>query len=220
MFNAIIIFFLWLCAQIAVRIRYRVKLVGLDEIIQKHGRKGLLFCPNHPALIDPLIMTTMLWRRFHPRALVIEKQIKEPPLKHIWKRIRLLPLPDIGATGMKGHDMLKEQIGRCVEALKAGDNLLFYPAGRIYRSCRESLRGNGGLAAILQEYPEAKLVLVRTTGLWGSDFGRAKGYQTPLGKPTSSTCFSADSSSCRDAMSPSNSSRSPRISPRRTTSAS
>ncbi|MBR6471259.1 MAG: AMP-binding protein [Victivallales bacterium] len=182
MFNAIIIFFLWLCAQIAVRIRYRVKLVGLDEIIQKHGRKGLLFCPNHPALIDPLIMTTMLWRRFHPRALVIEKQIKEPPLKHIWKRIRLLPLPDIGATGMKGHDMLKEQIGRCVEALKAGDNLLFYPAGRIYRSCRESLRGNGGLAAILQEYPEAKLVLVRTTGLWGSDFGRAKGYQTPLGK--------------------------------------
>lgn len=182
MFNALILFFLWICAQVAVRIRYRVKLVGLDEIIKKHGRKGLLFCPNHPALIDPLIMTTMLWRRFHPRALVIEKQVKEPPLKYIWKRIRLLALPDIGATGMKGHDMLKEQIGRCVEALKAGDNLLFYPAGRIYRSCRESLRGNGGLAAILQEYPEAKLVLVRTTGLWGSDFGRAKGFQTPFGK--------------------------------------
>ena len=182
MFNALILFFLWICAQVAVRIRYRVKLVGLDEIIKKHGRKGLLFCPNHPALIDPLIMTTMLWRRFHPRALVIEKQIKEPPLKYIWKRIRLLALPDIGATGMKGHDMLKEQIGRCIEALKAGDNLLFYPAGRIYRSCRESLRGNGGLAAILQEYPEAKLVLVRTTGLWGSDFGRAKGFQTPFGK--------------------------------------
>ena len=182
MIHAIIIGFLWLCAQIAVRIRYRVKLVGLEEIIRKHGRNGLLFCPNHPALIDPLIMTTMLWSRFHPRALVIEKQIKEPPLKYIWRRIRLLPLPDIGATGMKGHDMLKDQIGRCVDALKAGDNLLFYPAGRIYRSCRESLRGNGGLAAILHEYPEAKLVLVRTTGLWGSDFGRAKGYQTPLGK--------------------------------------
>ncbi|MBO4619359.1 MAG: AMP-binding protein [Victivallales bacterium] len=182
MLDTILILFFWLCAEIAVRIRYRVKLVGLDEIIKKYGRKGLLFCPNHPALIDPLIMTTMLWGRFRPRALVIDKQIKEPPLKYIWKRIRLLPLPDIGATGMRGHDMLKEQIGRCVDALKAGDNLLFYPAGRIYRSSRESLRGNGGLAAILQEYPDAKLVLVRTTGLWGSDFGRAKGYQTPLGK--------------------------------------
>lgn len=182
MLNAILLFIFWLCAQIAVRIRYRVKLVGLDEIIKKHGRKGLLFCPNHPALIDPLIMTTMLWRRFRPRALVIDKQIKEPPLKYIWKRIRLLPLPDIGATGMRGHDMLKEQIGRCVDALKAGDNILFYPAGRIYRSSRENLRGNGGLAAILQEYPAAKLVLVRTTGLWGSDFGRAKGFQTPIGK--------------------------------------
>ena len=182
MLNAIIVFLCWLCAAIAVRLRYRVELRGLDEIIRKHGRKGLLFCPNHPALIDPLIMTTMLWRRFHPRALVIEKQVKEPPLKYIWKRIRLLPLPDIGATGLRGHDQLKEMIERCVQALQAGDNLLFYPAGRIYRSSHESLRGNGGLAAILQEYPEAKLVLVRTTGLWGSDFGRAKGYQTPFGK--------------------------------------
>ncbi len=182
MFNAIIIFVCWLAAEIAVRIRYRIKIQGLDEIIKKHGRHGLLFCPNHPALIDPLIMTTVLWRRFHPRALVIEKQIKEPPLKYIWKRIRLLPLPDIGATGLRGHDMLKGQIEGCVQALKAGDNLLFYPAGRIYRCSKENLRGNGGLAAILQEYPEAKLVLVRTTGLWGSDFGRAKGYQTPFGK--------------------------------------
>ena len=40
MLDTILILFFWLCAEIAVRIRYRVKLVGLDEIIKKYGRKG------------------------------------------------------------------------------------------------------------------------------------------------------------------------------------
>ena len=58
-----------------------------------------------------------------------------------------------------------------LDALQAGDNVLLYPAGRIYRSARESLGGNSGAALILQKMPDLRVVLVRTTGLWGSVFG-------------------------------------------------
>ena len=183
MMNRIIVYLIYLLARAAVWLRYRVTVKGLDEVLKKYpDGKGILFLPNHPALIDPVIMATVLWKRFQPRALVVEKQIKASVLKYFWQRVRILPMPDMGVTGMAGHDAVVEQITRCIDALKAGDNLLFYPAGRIYRSKMEKLRGNGGVARILQEDPEVKLVLVRTAGLWGSDFGRGKGYQITFGQ--------------------------------------
>lgn len=180
--NCVIVFILWMVVTAAVHLRYRIRVKGLDEVVARYGRKGILFLPNHPALIDPVILNTVLWGKFKPRSLVTEKQIRTTILKRIGWRIRLLALPDMGVSGVAGHDAVVHQIDCCVDALKQGDNLLFYPAGRIYRSKREKLRGNGGVARILQEYPDCKVVLVRTTGLWGSDFGRAKGYQTSFGE--------------------------------------
>ena len=172
-------FFLALLARLAFRLRYRIAVRGLEKI---DARRGVLFLPNHPALVDPLLLTGVLWHRFHPRALADEKYLKNSALKYVWKILRIIPLPDLGIAGMTGHDAVVAQIGQCVEALKAGDNLLFYPAGRIYHSKREKLRGNGGVSRILQEFPAAQVVLVRTTGLWGSDFSRSKGYHPDFAK--------------------------------------
>ncbi|MCQ2397395.1 MAG: 1-acyl-sn-glycerol-3-phosphate acyltransferase, partial [Lentisphaeria bacterium] len=179
--NGIIVFFIWLIVVIGVRLRYRIKVTGLENVTKLYGNKGIIFLPNHPGLIDPVILSAILWGRFKPRALVTEKQVRATILSKIGWRLRILPLPDLSVSGIAGHDAVVKQIGCCVEALKNGDNLLFYPAGRIYHSKMEKLRGNGGISRILQEYPECKVVLVRTTGLWGSDFGRAKGYQLNFG---------------------------------------
>ena len=180
--NRVFAFLVAFFARIAIWLRYRITVKGLDTIIKSGDRKGILFLPNHPALIDPLILNSLLWSRFHPRALADEKYIKNSALKYCWKALRILPIPDLGVAGMTGHDAVVAQLGRCVEALKAGDNLLLYPAGRIYHSKIEKLRGNGGVSRILQEYPETKVVLVRTTGLWGSDFSRCKGYHPDFGQ--------------------------------------
>ena len=179
--NRVIVFFMWLIVYVAVHLRYRLKVTGLSEVLKQYGENGVLFLPNHPGLIDPVILASILWPHFKPRALVTEKQVRTTILRKIGWRFRILPLPDIGVSGMAAHDAVIKQIGCCIDALRAGDNLLFYPAGRIYHSKMEKLRGNGGVSRILQEYPECKVVLVRTTGLWGSDFGRAKGYQLSFG---------------------------------------
>ncbi len=179
--NALIVFFFVLIVKIALRLRYRIRVTGLDEVIKRYGTQGVLFLPNHPGLIDPVILASVIWGKYHPRALVTEKQVKTSILKDIGWRIRILSLPDLSVAGAAAHDAVVAQINACVDALKQGDNLLFYPAGHIYHSKMETLHGNGGAAHILQEIPDCKVVLVRTTGLWGSEFGRAKGYQESFG---------------------------------------
>lgn len=176
-----ILYLIFFFLRSLVFLRYKVRVKGLDECLAK-GKKGILFLPNHPALIDPIIMNCVLFRRFHPRSLVDEKQIKQTALKYIQKRIRLLPLPDMGIAGKAGLEKVIKQIDECANALKAGDNLLLYPAGRIYRSKMEKLRGNGGVARIIETYPDVRIVMVRTRGLWGSSFSRARGYQEPFMK--------------------------------------
>ena len=60
-----------------------------------------------------------------------------------------------------------------VDSLKNGDDIIMYPAGRLYRSQFENLAGNSGIEFIITQVPDARVVLVRTSGLWGSSYGRA-----------------------------------------------
>ena len=171
------LFFLRIFAKVALWLRYRIHVRGLEDI-KKLGNKSIIFLPNHPCLIDPVILSTTLVKDFRPRALATEKQVRTTPLRFLRKQLRILEIPDLGVVGKTGIDKVEKQITNCVDALRAGDNVLFYPAGRIYRSRFEDLRANGGVKRILELYPEVRIVLVRTRGLWGSSFGRAKGYQT------------------------------------------
>lgn len=168
--------------QCALWFRYRIKVKGLDEVLERYGNRGILFLPNHPALIDPVIVCSVLFKKFTPRALAHERQIKGTILKHFWKPLGVLPIPDMESAGREGHDMVVGQITACSDALNNGDNVLFYPAGRIYRSYLEKLRGNGGAHMVIKKCNEPKVVMVRTSGLWGSDFSRAKGHQIHFGE--------------------------------------
>jgi acyl-CoA synthetase (AMP-forming)/AMP-acid ligase II/1-acyl-sn-glycerol-3-phosphate acyltransferase/acyl carrier protein len=170
------LYLLLLLVAVTIPLRYRIRVRGLDECVKK-GRRGVLFLPNHPALIDPVIVNLVLFWKFRPRSLVDIKQIRFGVLKYLERTLNMLPLPDIGISGRSGRDEVLKQLEACTDALNAGDNLLLYPAGRIYRSRYEKLRGNGAVARILDAQPEQRIVLVRTRGLWGSSFGRAKGYQ-------------------------------------------
>jgi long-chain-fatty-acid--[acyl-carrier-protein] ligase len=60
-----------------------------------------------------------------------------------------------------------------VDALKNGDNILFYPAGRLNRSAQEDLGANSGVEYILKKIPGVQVIVVRSNGLWGSSFSHA-----------------------------------------------
>ncbi|MBN1435500.1 MAG: AMP-binding protein [Sedimentisphaerales bacterium] len=162
-------------------LRYRVRVKGLKQIDQTDGR-GILFLPNHPALIDPVIMVSQLYSRFKPRALADEIQIDRFIVRRVARRLGVLPIPDIDRSGSKVAGQVRTVIDNCATILKNNESLLLYPAGRVYRQYLENLRRNSAVERIVREIPEVRVVLVRTTGLWGSSFSWASGKQPSIGK--------------------------------------
>ncbi|UCD53253.1 MAG: AMP-binding protein [Phycisphaerales bacterium] len=170
-------------------LRYRVQVKGLDAVCRK-GTSGLLLLPNHPALIEPIILACHLHRGLKVRALADETQIDRFLVRTLARRINVLSLPDLTTTGAQSVRQVRAAIGQCAEALQHGDNLILYPAGRICRQNREQIGANSAVERILKAAPDARIVLVRTRGLWGSRFSWALGHR-PLVMPTLRQGFKA-----------------------------
>jgi len=162
-------------------LRYRITVRGLKDVAAR-GRKGILFLPNHPALIDPIILQVVLRKPFRPRALADETQISRPVIGTLARRTGVLVMPDPARQGAAARDVIDQVIARCVDALRAGDNLILYPSGHAYRSRHEDLRGNTAVETILRQLPDVRVVLIRTRGLWGSAFSWAGGQAPAVGR--------------------------------------
>ena len=160
--------------RLAIWLRYRVAARGLQAVAAK-GTRGILFLPNHPALIDPIIIGVTLMKTFRARFLADEQQIDRFFIRNLARLIGVIPIPDPGKLGPAARQAVEQGLARCVEALRDGDNVVIYPAGRIMRSRYENLRGNSALRWILDQLPDVRIVLVRDRGLWGSGFSYALG---------------------------------------------
>lgn len=162
-------------------IRYTIEISGLEKIRKQQGR-GILFLPNHPALIDPVIVMAATYGRFTPRPLAAADRVSSPALKPIMKIIRPIRLPDVGKAGGAAKERVYAAINEVVACLRREENVLFYPAGRLNRRPGEDLGGNSGVEYILKHVPDVQVVLVRTTGLWGSSYGWASGEAPSFGR--------------------------------------
>ncbi|HPD17550.1 MAG TPA: AMP-binding protein [Planctomycetota bacterium] len=168
-------FILRCLARFLLWLRYRVEVRGLREVGER-GTRGIAFLPNHPALIDPILLMTVLHKRFRPRALADQDQVDRFFIRWVARRVGVLTVPSVAKHGPGMRAAVEQALGEAIAALRRGENLLLYPAGHAQRTWREDLRGNSGVERLLREAPEARLVLVRTTGLWGSSFSWASGH--------------------------------------------
>lgn len=157
-----------------ISLRYKITVTGLETIFEK-GRKSIVFMPNHPALIDPVIIMSRLWKDFAPRPLADEGQVDKSWVRPLMKTLRAIVIPDLSKNGKNGREAVLEGVQGIIDGLQQGDNILLYPAGRLYRSRFESIGANSSVSLVLKRVPEARVVLLRTTGLWGSSFSRANG---------------------------------------------
>ena len=83
-----------------------------------------------------------------------------------------LPTMDIMANKWRGKKVEK-QFDNVVNELKSKKNFLIYPSGRLKQTGMELIGGASFVHRLLQACPEVNIVLIRTTGLWGSQFSRA-----------------------------------------------
>ncbi len=157
-----------------LRLRYRIKVKGIVPVAAR-GTRGILFLPNHPALIDPVIVISELYGRFAPASLADKDRISSPLLGWITRRFGALPMPDLGRYGEAGRKEVEQAIQDCARVLAGGGNLVLYPGGHLASSRMEQLGGNSAVETILKLAPDTRVVLIRTRGLWGSRFSRAQG---------------------------------------------
>jgi long-chain-fatty-acid--[acyl-carrier-protein] ligase len=168
----IIKFLLWL--------RYCITVSGLDEV-RRRGTTCILFLPNHPALIDPVMLATLLHPHFQARPLAFEDQINRPVIRYLTDRIRTIAIPDLRRAGRQGLQIIAGAIQAIIDGLRQNDNFILYPAGRACRTGYEELRSNSAVEKIITAVPQVRIVLVRTTGLWGSSFSWAGGTEPHIG---------------------------------------
>jgi long-chain-fatty-acid--[acyl-carrier-protein] ligase len=149
-----------------------VEVRGLKEI-RARGTARVIFLPSHLALIDPAILMVVLDRGFHPRALGDEYQISRPIIGPLARLFGARSLPNMERQGLSVMDATRQALAETIAGVRAGDSLLFYPSGRLRQQHLEEIRAASGTEVLVKAVPEARVVLVRQTGLWGSSFSMA-----------------------------------------------
>jgi len=161
-------------ARAIFSLRYRVRTKGCFEASQAKLDNGILFLPNHSAHMDPPLIFFFFWPKYRMRPLVIEYIYRMGPLKFLMKLTKALSIPNFD-TSVNQYKIYKAEkaLHEVAEGLKQGENFILYPAGRLKHSGRETVGGASGAHAIIKECPNVHVLLIRTTGLWGSTFSRA-----------------------------------------------
>ena len=172
------------CIAFAARpllsLRYRVTIKGFDAIA-RGGARGVLFLPNHTALIDPVIVMAWFFPRFKLRPLADEYQVGRTAFGKIVRIFGTHILPNMERRGAGARNGMKQAVDGLIAGLRAGESILIYPAGRIKRQRIEDLGSASGVEAIVKALPDVRIVLVRHDGLWGSSFGWGAGRDPAFG---------------------------------------
>ncbi len=162
--------------RLALWFRYRVTIKGVENLtpalLNKSG--GVLFLPNHPTVfVDPTLVALAIWKKYPIRPVIVEYMYYTPIVHTVMRFMNALPIPNFGTSSNSLKKKRADQVVETViEDLKKGENFLIYPAGKTKHQAREVISASG-VHKIIQAVPELNVVLVRTTGLWGSRFSRA-----------------------------------------------
>lgn len=158
-------------------LRYSVTVKGKENI---SSTKGMLFLPNHPAEIDPVLIMSYIGTKYFPRPMVVEHFYRLKGFQWILDTIGVTPIPTMEekANIWRGKEVAKI-FSDVVEKIKGGESFLIYPAGKLKVSGKEQIGGASFVHSLLAECPDIPVVLVRTTGLWGSSFSKAPTGRSP-----------------------------------------
>ncbi|MCI0704354.1 MAG: AMP-binding protein [Planctomycetia bacterium] len=169
---------LWAVTRVLLALRYKVQLVGIEKVLKKPG--PYLIMPNHPAFTDPPNLLVRLWPYFRMRPLLLETNFRSPLFAPLAWILRGIYMPDIVKASAEDKQRAEAAVGEVIATLRAGQNVILWPSGRLERDGVERLGGARTAADVLAAVPEVTVVLVRTRGLYGSMFSWADGQPSLL----------------------------------------
>ena len=164
--------------------RYRVEIDGLKSVAQD---KPLLVLPNHPAMVDPMLVGVTFWKTpLKPLSdeLFFKTGIVAP---RVLKTLGAVAVPDLRKHRTAKGATIARGLGDIVKTtLEDGGNVIFYPSGHIQTESEHEDIGTRQLAYnMCGDLPEeVRVIGVRTRGLWGSIWSRKGRKTSPSFVPT------------------------------------
>lgn len=164
--------------------RYKVEVDGLKAVAHD---KPLLVLPNHPAMVDPMLVGVTFWKTpLKPLSdeLFFHTGIVAP---RVLKTLGAVAVPDLRKHATVKGATIARGLGDIVKStLEDGGNVIFYPSGHIQTESEHEEIGTRQLAYnMCGDLPEGVRVIgVRTRGLWGSIWSRKGRKTSPSFVPT------------------------------------
>ena len=174
------------------RRRYAIEIEGLDEALSAERRadKSLhpayLVLPNHPAMVDPMLVGAEFWKT-PLKPLSDESFFKAGFVApRVLKTLGAVAVPDLRKKKSRAGASIARGLGDIVKnTLSNGGNVIFYPSGHIWTEPKEEIGTRQLAYNICRDLPaNVEVILVRTTGLWGSIWSRKGRTSSPAFVPT------------------------------------
>ena len=165
------------------RRRYDIELRGFDCL---KPDTTYLVLPNHPAMVDPMLVTAELWQT-PIKPLVDELFLDRGGVSgKVLRTLGAVRVPDLRKHRSEaGATIARGLTGVVTDALAAGNNVIFYPAGHIWTEPKEEIGTRQLAYNVCRELPpNVEVVCVRTEGLWGSIWSRKGRSGSPSFAPT------------------------------------
>lgn len=157
-------FFLRLIVWVLVRILYRLKLTGIQNI--PSDGPALLIC-NHVSFVDWLIIAGAIQRPI--RFVMDHNYARVPLLKILFGHAKVIPI----ASKKENPQIMEQAFATVAQELRAGELVCIFPEGRLTRDGTLS-PFRPGLERILKETP-VPVIPMALHGLWGSFFSHKEG---------------------------------------------
>lgn len=167
----------WGICKFLLSFRYRTQTTGLDQLRSLQG--PTLVIPNHPAYIDPPLVSSHIRLHKPLRPLVFSGTYRMLFLRPLMALVDAFEVPDMSSQSQDAQAKALEMIDAVVERLQAGDCMLIYPSGRLQRGDVEVVGAARSVYEIVKRCPDINIVMVRTRGVWGSMFSCAESGGPP-----------------------------------------
>lgn len=167
----------WATCRFLLSFRYRTRVDGQEQLRSLQG--PTLVIPNHPAYIDPPLVSSHIHLHKPLRPLVFSGTYRMLFLRPLMSLVDAFEVPDMSSQSRDAQAKALQMIDSVVDRLHAGDCMLIYPSGRLQRGDREVVGANRAVYEIVKRVPNLNVVMVRTRGVWGSSFSCAETGSPP-----------------------------------------
>ena len=160
---------------------------NLVNLVNPVKKTPLLVLPNHPAMVDPMLVGVTFWKTpLKPLSdeLFFHTGIVAP---RVLKTLGAVAVPDLRKHRTAKGATIARGLGDIVKStLEDGGNVIFYPSGHIQTEGEHEDIGTRQLAYnMCGDLPEnVRVIGVRTRGLWGSIWSRKGRTASPSFVPT------------------------------------